>query len=265
MTSPASYYRENVTWVGTLDRRLSAIADLVVGRGPRRVLDIGCGQGVLLDELATRLPAESQLVGLDVVPPPAAAPWRGVTGDIATRLPFADSSFDVVVAGEVIEHVPHPDLMLSEIRRVLAPGGRLVLSTPNMVGWANRVLVPFGIQPLFTETSSEVHLGRRWRVLGQGNQVQGHLKVFSHRALREILERTGFTIVRTLGMPGEFPAPVDRVDRLCARFPSIASDLLVVAEPAATIPHAPPPRRKDDLPTTAAARDEKNRDEKHHA
>ena len=116
------------------------------------------------------------------------------------------------------------------------------------------MLVPLGIQPLFTETSSEVHLGRRWRALGQGNQVQGHLKVFSHRALIEILERTGFTVLRVLGMPGEFPSPVDRVDRLCARFPSIASDLLVMAEPAEPCPGLLPPRgrtavRRPQAPT----------------
>lgn len=253
VTSVSSYYRGNVTWVGDLDRRLGTIADIVAATAPRgRILDLGCGHGVLLDALARRLP-EAGLVGLDVVAPPPDARWRAVTGDIATRLPFADHSFDVVVAGEVIEHVPHPDLMLAEIRRILRPGGTMVLSTPNIVGWANRVLVPLGIQPLFTETSSEVHLGRRWRILGQGNQVQGHLKVFSHRALREILVRTGFTIQHTQGMSGEFPAPVDRLDLLCSRFPSIASDLLVVARPAARVPDAAPPRRKDNLPPSASA------------
>ncbi len=193
------------------------------------------------------------LIGMDFVSPPQGARWRAVTGDIAGKLPFADDSLDVVVAGEVIEHVAHPDLMLTEIRRILAPSGRLVLSTPNIVGWANRVLVPMGIQPLFTETSSEVHLGRRWRALGQGNQVQGHLKVFSYRALREILVRTGFRVQRTMGMPGEFPSPVDKVDRLCARFPSIASDLLIVARPTDRVPDSPPPRRKDSRPPSTGA------------
>ncbi len=253
MTSFADYYRDNVTWVGSLDRRLSTLAKLVNSESPKRTLDLGCGEGVLLDALASLLPPESRLVGMDVVAPPEHASWHAVTGDIAGRLPFADDAFDVVVAGEVLEHLPHPDLMLAEIRRVLTPDGRLLLSTPNFVGWANRVLVPLGIQPLFTETSSEVHLGRRWRALGQGNQVQGHLKVFSHRALIEILERTGFTVLRVLGMPGEFPSPVDRVDRLCARFPSIASDLLVMAEPAERVPDSPPPRRKDSRPATAGA------------
>lgn len=254
MTSLPHYYRKNVTWVGSLDHRLSTIAQIVSAERPARVLDVGCGQGVLLDALSSRLP-EALLVGIDAVPAPATARWRGVTGDIATQLPFADASFEVVVAGEVIEHVPHPDLMLAELRRVLAPGGLLVLSTPNIVGWANRVLVPLGIQPLFTETSSEVHLGRRWRVLGQGNQVQGHLKVFSHRALMEILYRTGFTILRTMGMPGEFPPPIDRVDRICARFPSIASDVLVVAQPAARVPDSPVPARKDGRPPGPGAPD----------
>ncbi|HNV41195.1 MAG TPA: class I SAM-dependent methyltransferase [Ornithinibacter sp.] len=251
MTSAADYYRGNVTWVGSLDRRLSTLVDLTAARQPSHVLDLGCGEGVLLDALAARLRASTQLVGMDVVPPPAAAPWRGVTGNIAGHLPFADDTVDVVIAGEVLEHVPHPDLMLSEIRRVLTPSGALLLSTPNIVGWANRVLVPLGIQPLFTETSSEVHLGRRFRALGQGNQVQGHLKVFSHRALLEIMVRTGFTVQQVLGMPGEFPKPVDRVDRLCARFPSIASDLLVVAVPADRVPDSPAPRRKDSRPPSA--------------
>ena len=244
MTDFPQYYRQNVTWVRTLDLRLAAMRDIVCAAQPARVLDLGCGEGVLLEALASRLP-ESHLIGLDAVAPPQATRWSPVTGDIATRLPFTDSTFDVVVAGEVLEHVPQPDLMLAEIRRLLTHHGRLVLSTPNIVSWANRILVPLGVQPLFTETSSEVHLGRRWRALGQGNQVQGHLKVFSHRALMEILDRTGFNVLETRGMPAEFPAPVDRFDRICARFPSIASDLLVVAEPADRVPTVPPPRRRD--------------------
>jgi SAM-dependent methyltransferase len=243
MTNLPGYYRNNVTWVSELDERLSAIADLVAAQRPAQVLDIGCGQGVLLDALSSSLP-EAVLVGIDAVPPPPTARWTGVTGDIASHLPFASGAFDVVVAGEVIEHVPVPDLMLAEIRRILRPQGRLVLSTPNIVSWANRVLVPMGIQPLFTETSSEVHLGRRWKVLGQGNQAQGHLKVFSHRALGELLHRSGFDVERVMGMPAEFPPPAQWVDRLCARFPSLASDLLVVAAPAASVPTSPPPRRK---------------------
>ena len=237
------YYRNNVTYISQLDPRLARIIDLVSTARPASLADIGSGRGFLLDRLADR--GLTGMVGVDVFDDVQSDRWDYRCADITERLPFEDASMECVVAGEIIEHVPNPDHLVREVRRVLVPEGLLVVSTPNLVSWANRVLVPFGIQPLGTETSSEVALGRRLRVLGQGNQVQGHLKVFSHRALAEILERTGFTVLRTLGMPAEFPPPIDRLDRLCARFPPIASDLLVVAEPADRIPDRAPVRRKD--------------------
>jgi hypothetical protein len=120
----------------------------------------------------------------------------------------------------------------------------LVLSTPNVVSWANRILVPLGIQPLFTETSSEAHLGRRWALLGQGNQVQGHLKVFTHRSLGELLVRCGFTVVDRRGMPAEFPRGVDRIDRLLSRTVPLASDLLYTSRRNAVLPTSSPARLK---------------------
>ncbi len=188
------------------------------------------------------------MTGVDVYDDVASDRWDYRAADITDRLPFDDASVECVVAGEIIEHVPNPDHLLREIRRILVPDGLLVISTPNLVSWANRVLVPFGVQPLGTETSSEVALGRRHRLLGQGNQVQGHLKVFTHRALREILERYGFTIVERRGVPAFFPAPVDRVDRLAARFVPIASGLLYVARaPRGPWPEPPAGRRHVDL------------------
>ena len=97
-------------------------------------------------------------MGVDVFPGMAREKWDYVTGDVSSHLPVEEGSFDVVVAGEIIEHVPNPDLLLREIRRALRPGGTLIVSTPNLVSWANRLLVPLGVQPLGTETSSEVAL-----------------------------------------------------------------------------------------------------------
>lgn len=63
----------------------------------------------------------------------------------ATSLPFEDGSFGTVYAGEIIEHVPDPLLALAEWRRVLAPGGTLILTTPNrerLLARANRETMP---------------------------------------------------------------------------------------------------------------------------
>jgi SAM-dependent methyltransferase len=235
-----AYYRENITYIDHADRRLQKIVDLVADLAPATVLDIGCGAGWLAGRLSESTTAT--VVGLDILTDIHPVDWHYVAGDLTGRLPFRTGAFRCVVAGEVIEHVPDPDRMLQEIHRVLAPGGVLIISTPNMVSWANRILVPLGIQPLGTETSSVVALGRRWRLLGQGNRVQGHLKVFSHRALAEILERYGFDVTARFGMPAEFPFPLSLIDRFFTRFIPFTSDLLYVArrqwQPIAPTPPA---------------------------
>jgi SAM-dependent methyltransferase len=241
----ARYYRDNVTYISRTDPRLARIVRLVRELDPPDVLDVGCGRGHLLDLLADA--GVRGLHGLDAFDDVASPRWAYRSGDLTGRLPFADDSFGCVVAGEVIEHVPDPDHLLREIRRVLRPGATLVISTPNLVSWANRVLVPLGVQPLGTETSSEIALGRRLRILGQGNMVQGHLKVFSFRALAEILARYGFRVSERYGVPAFFPWPVSVLDRLVSRWVPLASGVVYVATaPPAGYVDPPPGRRHED-------------------
>lgn len=91
-------------------------------RPDARVLDVGCGAGNLLAKLPP-----CRAFGVDVEP---AILRGGVAGD-AEALPFHDASFDVVFCSEVIEHVPDPDRLVAELRRVLHPGGSAVVSTIN--------------------------------------------------------------------------------------------------------------------------------------
>lgn len=237
------YYQGNVTYISRVDPRLARIIELATELRPETLLDIGCGRGFLLDRFADA--GLTGLTGVDVYEDVASERWDYARGDVTQQLPFDDGAFECVVAGEIIEHVPDPDHFLREIRRVLVPGGTLIISTPNMVSWANRLLVPFGVQPLGTETSSEIALGRKHRVLGQGNQVQGHLKVFTHRALKEILERYGFDVARREGVPAFFPPPLDKFDKAVSRrLVPIASGLLYVATaPAGPWPTPPTGRR----------------------
>jgi SAM-dependent methyltransferase len=218
------YYQKNRTYITHSDQRLIKIINLVEQIGPKNLLDIGCGDGYLLKELRTVTPT-TKLFGVDVYK----TKINGIEikeGDITKGLPFKDNSFECVILGEVIEHLPDPDFALSEIRRVLKKGGVLIISTPNLVSWANRLMVLFGIQPFFTETSTQVNLGRRFKILGQGGKVQGHLKIFTHRSLEEILIRENFKIDKKFGVPFFFPFPVSLIDRFFTHFISLTSGLL---------------------------------------
>jgi ubiquinone/menaquinone biosynthesis C-methylase UbiE len=110
-----------------------------LGAGPRaRVLDIGCGTGRLAERLTTADGVRS-IVGCDfsagmlanaaerLAAPRAAGVASLVRGD-ATRLPFADGAFDAAVSTEAFHWFPDQDAALRELRRVLRPGGRLLLA-----------------------------------------------------------------------------------------------------------------------------------------
>jgi SAM-dependent methyltransferase len=101
----------------------------------RRVLDVGCGAGYGSAELGR---AATSVTGIDVAADAIAYareqyPRRNLhwLQASATSLPLADATFDLVVAFEVIEHLTDWPLLVAEARRVLAPGGQFIVSTPN--------------------------------------------------------------------------------------------------------------------------------------
>jgi SAM-dependent methyltransferase len=224
------YYRTREVYGARLDGRMETLLRLVEERAPARVVDIGCGRGLFPAELARRLGPGAQVFGIDVFDDVQPDGWTYTAGDITQGLPLPEGAFDCALLGEVIEHVPDPDALLAEVRRVLSPGGTFIVTTPNLVCWLNRLLVPLGVQPLFTETSSQVTLGRYLPALGQGNPAIGHLKIFTHRSLAELLDRGGFDVLSRRGVPWEaLPRPAFAADRVLSRLVPLASILLYVA------------------------------------
>jgi 2-polyprenyl-3-methyl-5-hydroxy-6-metoxy-1,4-benzoquinol methylase len=114
----------------------------------RAVLEIGCGRGELACELMASTRAPARLIAADFAHAAvrlgrARAASRAVAGlswmvaDVQ-RIGLPDASVDTVVSCETIEHLPDPVQALREFRRVLRPGGRVILTTPNYFG-------PFGL------------------------------------------------------------------------------------------------------------------------
>lgn len=103
-----------------------------------RVLEVGCGTGLILSRLA---PLARRAVGIDLSRGMLArARERGlaVVQGVATALPFADASFDLVCSFKVLAHVPEIDTALREMARVTAPGGTILAEFYNP--WSLRYL-----------------------------------------------------------------------------------------------------------------------------
>jgi SAM-dependent methyltransferase len=151
-----------------------------------RALDLGCGEGVF-----TRVLADAGAIPIGVeVAEAALARARAAHPELDFRptpidgpLPFDDDAFDLVWASEVIEHIADTERWLAEVRRVLAPGGRLLVTTPNharlplLIHGIERYSDPFG----------------------------DHLHLYTRRSLRPTLTEVGFEDVEVRaagGAPG---------------------------------------------------------------
>jgi 2-polyprenyl-3-methyl-5-hydroxy-6-metoxy-1,4-benzoquinol methylase len=129
------------------EERAAPFRRLVGGPG-KRVLDVGCRYGALTQAYAEG----NEVVGIDVDREALeqAAHELGIEthwANVDDGLSFADASFDVVVAGELLEHIRDPERLVAEARRVLRPGGTFVGSVPNAYRLKNRIRFMLGRNP----------------------------------------------------------------------------------------------------------------------
>lgn len=129
------------------DERAGLFKRLVGGPG-LHVLDLGCRTGALTQHYVTG----NDVVGVDVdrealMRAAERLEIETVWADVEDELPFEDDSFDVIVAGELFEHLAEPAAAVGNARRVLRPGGRLVGSVPNAFRLKARIRFAAGRHP----------------------------------------------------------------------------------------------------------------------
>jgi ubiquinone/menaquinone biosynthesis C-methylase UbiE len=146
------------------------------------------------------------------------------------KIPFSDSFFDVVVCGEIIEHILDTDYLLEEIHRVVNNEGIIIISTPNLVSFLNRCFLLFGFQPLCTEVSTRYsHYGNPFRK--RGLIPAGHIRNFTYSAFCEIVEANGFVIKKRLAATMSVKKWINFIERITGKMMvSLGSDIVLVCK-----------------------------------
>jgi len=172
-------YGGMLLWTYGIRRRSRAVSRF---RSGGRLLDVGCGVGLFLDEMGRC--GEWVLFGVEPVPVAAAAA-REVFGlevfeGTLMESGFAGDFFDIVTLWDVLEHVPDPSATIVEVHRVLKPGGVMIIQVPNPVSWQARLF------------------GRYWA----GYDAPRHLYSFPPEVLKNQLRDAGYEVVRTTCLEG---------------------------------------------------------------
>jgi glycosyltransferase involved in cell wall biosynthesis len=163
------------------------IMEMLAGRESLKVLDIGCSGGLLAERIRA---AGHHVTGVDYLEIPGvrqrtdafhrADLSQGIPGEVGT-------GYDVVIAGDIIEHLPRPAQTMRQMLRVLRPGGEVLLSVPNFGHWYPRARVTLGL----------FGYDRR------GILDDTHLRFFTRSTLRRLVRATGYDILeeRVTGLP----------------------------------------------------------------
>ncbi len=198
----------------------------MVEANPRSwLLDCGCREGLNTAELA-RIAQAREVIGLDynlrVLKQASARGIIPLQADLNRSIPLVESSIDVIIATDVLEHLVDPYAFVGEMYRVLKPGGYIVLDTPNLASWHNIFALLIGVQPfsgpnITTMEDADISIVRQMHRATHGlkegsynnyteKELTRHIVVVAYVSLLRLLKHHGFLIEQVHGF-GYYPFP----------------------------------------------------------
>lgn len=192
-----------------------------IGSG-NKILDVACNDGYISEILKNN---NNVVFGFDIaIKDIRIARKRGINVKYfkigSGPFPYKDKQFDVVLLGDIIEHIFDTDEMLRECYRILKPKGKLIITTPNVASLLRRFMLLIGISP-FLEYSIELSTN--------GFPSVGHIRYYTAKTLTKQLYHNNFIVKKLVGNV-VFIAPWLRLFYLAKLFPTLSSLLFCVAE-----------------------------------
>ncbi len=175
----------------------------MINKQHKKILDVGCGDGFLGKLIKEKF--NSEVHGLDISN--KALKTAKKNGIITKKFnlegkkwPYKNNFFDVVIAGDIIEHLYDTEKFVQEAYRVLKKGGIFLVSTPNINCYYNRLLVLFGKMPIWIEAAPNLiftPFSDRFEEIYN----TGHVRVFNRYSLSKLLKTFGFHVEKIKGVP----------------------------------------------------------------
>jgi SAM-dependent methyltransferase len=157
-----------------------------------KLLDVPAGEGALSQCLSE---AGFEVQACDLYPEIFRVPDITVLrGDLSSVLPYRDAEFQYITCLEGLEHIENPHQAIREFARLLAPGGHIVISVPNILNIEERVKWLFNGYTSHFKPISEEHLRMRHQQWGEKEEVVLHINPIAYTELRYILEKYGFEL-----------------------------------------------------------------------
>lgn len=218
-------------------KMIEIIESLDIEKG--NILDVGCGTGYLSAKVKEIFP-KANVYGTDISQKAIETGmvlYKDVNltmADSEERFPFEDNFFDLIISGEHIAHLKDTDTYVFEISRVLKKNATLILTTPNLVSWLNRILMLIGRAPFFFEPLLHTSIPV-WSFLGvefpnKHMLPSGHLRLFNINMLKKILSVYGIRVTKTYGVSSLNNKFIKPADLIFSNVSDLASGIIIIGK-----------------------------------